>query len=73
MIPRTPEDCDRLFGECLDAGDVDGLVALYDPSALDRATGLDQRSPRASAASISLGETTPCSTTSASRAATQRS
>ena len=31
MTPRTPEDCDRLFAECLNAGDVDGLVALYEP------------------------------------------
>jgi uncharacterized protein (TIGR02246 family) len=30
---RTPEDCDRLFGERLNAGDVDGLVALYEPGA----------------------------------------
>jgi uncharacterized protein (TIGR02246 family) len=31
--PETAEDCDRLFGERLNAGDVDGLVALYEPNA----------------------------------------
>jgi ketosteroid isomerase-like protein len=30
---RTPEDVDRLFGERLNAGDVDGVVALYEPNA----------------------------------------
>ena len=29
--PATAEDCDRLFGERLNAGDLDGLVALYEP------------------------------------------
>lgn len=31
--PRTPEDCDRLFGEYATAGDLDGLVSLYEPGA----------------------------------------
>jgi ketosteroid isomerase-like protein len=30
---RVPEDLDRLFGERLNAGDVDGVVALYEPTA----------------------------------------
>lgn len=30
---RTPEDVDRLFGERVNAGDLDGLVALYEPNA----------------------------------------
>lgn len=30
---RTPEDADRLFGERANAGDVDGVVALYEPTA----------------------------------------
>ncbi len=30
---RTPEDVDRLFGERLNAGDLEGLVALYEPTA----------------------------------------
>ncbi len=30
---RAPEDVDRLFGERLNAGDVDGVVALYEPTA----------------------------------------
>lgn len=30
---RTAEDTDRLFAERLNAGDVDGLVALYEPTA----------------------------------------
>jgi uncharacterized protein (TIGR02246 family) len=33
LAARTPEECDRLFGERLNAGDVDGLVALYEPGA----------------------------------------
>src|SRR4029079_16743623 len=31
--PRAPQDCDRVFGERLNAGDLDGLVALYERSA----------------------------------------
>jgi len=31
--PRTPADCDRLFGEYASAGDLDGLVSLYEPEA----------------------------------------
>jgi uncharacterized protein (TIGR02246 family) len=31
--PRAPEEVDRLFGERLNAGDVDGVVALYEPGA----------------------------------------
>lgn len=31
--PRTPEDCDRLFGEYASAGDLDNLLALYEPDA----------------------------------------
>jgi uncharacterized protein (TIGR02246 family) len=30
---RTPADVDRLFGERVNAGDVDGVVALYEPTA----------------------------------------
>jgi len=33
MSPRTPEDVDRLFDEHLNAGDLDALVALYEPGA----------------------------------------
>jgi uncharacterized protein (TIGR02246 family) len=29
--PRTPEDCNRLFGEYATAGDIDALVSLYEP------------------------------------------
>jgi uncharacterized protein (TIGR02246 family) len=32
-LPKTPEDCDRLFAECARAGDVDGLLALYEAGA----------------------------------------
>jgi uncharacterized protein (TIGR02246 family) len=28
---RTPEDCDRFFAEHVNAGDLDALVALYEP------------------------------------------
>jgi ketosteroid isomerase-like protein len=31
-FPHSPQDCDRLFGERLNAGDLDGLVALYERS-----------------------------------------
>ena len=30
MSARTPEDCDRLFAERVNAGDVDGVLALYE-------------------------------------------
>lgn len=30
--PQTAEDCDRAFAERLNAGDIDGLVALYEPT-----------------------------------------
>jgi uncharacterized protein (TIGR02246 family) len=33
VVARAPEDTDRLFGERMNAGDVDGLVALYEPGA----------------------------------------
>jgi uncharacterized protein (TIGR02246 family) len=33
MIARTPEDVDRLFGERVNACDVEGIVALYEPGA----------------------------------------
>ena len=29
----TPQDCDRLFAERANAGDVDGVLALYEPDA----------------------------------------
>ena len=33
MIARQPEDCDRLIGEAITAGDLDAAVALYEPGA----------------------------------------
>ena len=33
MPARTPEDCDRLFAERVNAGDVDGVARLYEPRA----------------------------------------
>ena len=33
MPAKTPEECDRLFEERINAGDLDGLVALYEPDA----------------------------------------
>jgi uncharacterized protein (TIGR02246 family) len=33
MSARTPEDCDRLFAEHLNAGEVDAVAALYEPDA----------------------------------------
>jgi uncharacterized protein (TIGR02246 family) len=34
MKPRTPEECDELFARHLNAGDLDGLVNLYEPRAV---------------------------------------
>jgi uncharacterized protein (TIGR02246 family) len=31
MGARTPEDCDRLFAEHVNAGDLEALLALYEP------------------------------------------
>jgi uncharacterized protein (TIGR02246 family) len=31
MSARTPGDCDRLFAEHVNAGDIDALIALYEP------------------------------------------
>jgi uncharacterized protein (TIGR02246 family) len=31
--PRTPEDCDHLFERHLNAGDIEAVVALYEPGA----------------------------------------
>ena len=33
MSARTPEECDRLFGEYLNAGALEPLAALYEPGA----------------------------------------
>ena len=33
MRARIPEDCDRLFGELVNAGNLDALVDLYEPGA----------------------------------------
>ncbi len=33
MPARTPEECDSLFAVSVDKGDLDGLVALYEPKA----------------------------------------
>jgi uncharacterized protein (TIGR02246 family) len=33
MTARTPEDCDRLFAEYVNAGDLDALIELYEPRA----------------------------------------
>jgi uncharacterized protein (TIGR02246 family) len=32
-VATRPEDVNRLFGERLNAGDIDGLIALYEPDA----------------------------------------
>ena len=34
MSARTPEDVDRLFGECINSGNLEGVVALYEPDAV---------------------------------------
>ncbi len=33
MPANTPEDCDRLFAQYLNAGDLEALAALYEPQA----------------------------------------
>lgn len=33
MHATTPEDVDRLFGERVNAGDLEGMLALYEPDA----------------------------------------
>lgn len=33
MQARSAEECDAIFGRCLNAADLEGLVALYEPSA----------------------------------------
>ncbi len=33
MKAMQPEDVDRLFGECVSAGDIEGVLALYEPGA----------------------------------------
>ncbi len=44
--PQTPEECDALFAKNLNAGNVDGVVALYEPNGVlvleTTATGLAQ-------------------------------
>jgi uncharacterized protein (TIGR02246 family) len=32
MAARTPEECHRLFGQAFSAGDLDALMALYEPA-----------------------------------------
>jgi uncharacterized protein (TIGR02246 family) len=36
MVAQTPEDLDRLFAVALNAGDIDGLMRLYEPEAAMR-------------------------------------
>ena len=33
MSAHTPEECDRLFAEAFKAGDVEAILALYEPGA----------------------------------------
>src|SRR5713101_3240370 len=33
MAARTPEECDRLFAQYINAGNLDALVGLYEPRA----------------------------------------
>lgn len=57
--PRTPEDCDRLFGEYATAGDLDGLVSLYEPDACltgpDGSTAVGHEAIRAALAGFAGG------------------
>jgi uncharacterized protein (TIGR02246 family) len=55
--PQTPEDCDRLFGEYATAGDLDGLLALYEPGAsLTRPDGSVATGREAIRASLAMFE-----------------
>src|SRR5262245_14576903 len=48
MTARTPEDIDRLFAERMATGDLDGVVALYEPGgALVALDGLVTQGPAA--------------------------
>ena len=48
MTANAPEDLDRLFGEGINAGNVEAVLALYEPDAVlvrqdgTHAVGLDQ-------------------------------
>ena len=48
MAARTPEELDTLFGEAMGRGDVEAVIALYEPNAVfpgmqgDVRTGLDE-------------------------------
>lgn len=45
-VARTPEQLHALFAACATAGDVDGLVSLFEPDAVMRqAPGADARGP----------------------------
>jgi uncharacterized protein (TIGR02246 family) len=53
MPAKTPEDVDRIFAECVNAGDVDGVVALYETDAvLMMNEGDPSRGPEAIRAAI---------------------
>lgn len=58
--PRTPEECDRLFAEYASAGDVDGLVSLYEPdgclTGADGTTALGHEAIRAALAPFAGGD-----------------
>jgi uncharacterized protein (TIGR02246 family) len=48
MPAQTPEECDALFAEYVNAGDIDALVDLYEPSAcLVQQTGTEARGTKA--------------------------
>jgi len=53
MAARTPEDLDRLFAEHMAAGDVDAVVALYEPGGvLVSAEGVPTTGPAAIRAAL---------------------
>jgi len=50
MTARSPEDIDRLFAERMAAGDIDGVIALYEANgALLSPEGVATPAPRRSA------------------------
>jgi uncharacterized protein (TIGR02246 family) len=49
MHPRSPEECDQLFAQYMNAGDLDALIALYEPG-----SALVQRDGRVVSGSIAI-------------------
>ena len=42
MSAHTPEDVHRLWGETMNAGDLEGILALYEPAAGEAGDAADR-------------------------------